>query len=112
LKKFSKKHINTSYSYIGKDIHKKSKKMNTSEKFTFYLSINNSRVINEKEGHNRTGLFELNGKLVDVETKKTVLTFKNIVYIIHDINNQNTLVTKYIYKKIKTLKDKLSKNHL
>lgn len=94
-KRFFTKDI--SFQYLKNNESYQSK---NTDKYVFYLHIDNSAVIDEKSGYDRTARFEFEGKLIDLKDVKRTFYFKSMVFVIHDINDQNEVVAGYLYDKL------------
>ncbi|MCL9806650.1 hypothetical protein NAT51_14030 [Flavobacterium amniphilum] len=67
---------------------------------TFSLKVSDSKVIHENGGYDREIRYTLDGVLYTNNTLEPLLSFKITVNTLHDMNQQNKEVVKYLLGKI------------
>ena len=72
----------------------------TTDDSTFVLKIDDAKTIHENDGHDREMRYELVGILSTNDVAEPALSFKITVNTIHDINQQNKEVAKYLLRKV------------
>jgi hypothetical protein len=100
-KRLAKENIEFSFRYADTKPHFKSKRKTGQSARPFHLHISNSKVLDEKNGYDRTMVMNLNGKLIDKASNSIELSFKITINSIHDITSQNEAVLDYLISKIK-----------
>jgi hypothetical protein len=93
FKEFSKKGIVVNFSNVA------------TEDPTFFLKVDDYKVLHENNGYDREVRYTLNGILTKKDTPEPSLSFTITVNAIHDINQQNKKVVAYLLGKIEGLKD-------
>lgn len=99
-KKFQKKNIEVSFSYLNNQKHYGSESTVNEHEFSFLLNINNSTVIDEKNGYDRLMKFDFNGQLIPKDNSSAIFSFKSVVIAIHDITNKNEEIVDYLLNKL------------
>lgn len=91
FKEFSKKGITVSFSNVATDDP------------TFFLKVNDSKVIHENNGYDREIRYTLDGVVTKNDTSEPSLSFKITVNALHDMNQQNKKVAEYLLGKVERL---------
>lgn len=99
-KKFLEKQIYISFRYFNEKIHYNSNEKESNSEFIFFLNIDNTVVIDEKNGYDRVIKFDFNGELKQKSDNLTILSFKTVVKAIHDITNKNKEIIDYLLNKL------------
>ena len=72
---------------------------------TFFLKVDDYKVVHENNGYDREIRYTLNGILTKKDTPEPSLSFTVTVNAIHDMNQQNKKVVTYLLGKVEGLKN-------